>query len=177
MDAYVRSFSPVWKTPSRDEAVRILVETRQVTDALVADLEPRQLDEIRGLGGGSWSIKDLLGHLATWEERGLFFAGVREHPGTAEPSTTDDFNRFHVERKSAWSPEEVVADSETVRAALIAAISDMPDERWREKIQTRTGKSALGLVLGNVLAGAKYGLFAHDLAHYRDLKAAVTAER
>lgn len=88
-------------------------------------------------------------------------------------ASVDDRNAADIERKRRWSVKHVRKDFEDMRFALLQAIDEMEDERWTAKIQTKTGRSALGLVLGRLLVGGRYGLFAHDLAHIRDLEKTV----
>ncbi|MBA2608134.1 MAG: DinB family protein, partial [Actinobacteria bacterium] len=133
----MKAFTPIWRTATREQAIGILQGTREVTDSLIDNLSARRLTVAGPLGGGVWSIKDLIGHLATWEERALVILGARK-PASGSgnaPQTTD--------------------------------------ERWLERTDIGGKRSALGLVLGKLLTGEKYGYYAHDLAHYKDLKRAV----
>ena len=177
IEARVKAWTPLWRTPTRAEAVAVLRSGREVTDSLIDELSAKRMSEIGPLGGGAWSITDLIGHLATWEERALVIMGARQSPAhLGRAQTTDEFNAFHVERKRRWAPARVRRDADAVRNELIAAIGDTTDERWLAKVDTGSGKSALGLYLGKVLTGEKYGFYAHDLAHYKDLRRA-TAPR
>lgn len=65
------SFEPLWKTPTRAQAVKILTTCRSWTDSMTATLSDTQMVAPTSLGDGTWSVKDLLGHLAGWETRGL----------------------------------------------------------------------------------------------------------
>ena len=61
-----------WPTTSRArlDAIRLAREDRDRTNALLASIDPAAF-ETTGLGGGTWSPKDLVGHLETWEENAL----------------------------------------------------------------------------------------------------------
>lgn len=162
-------FSPLWKTATRDQAVTILTTCRAWTDGAISALSPAQVETPTVLGDGTWTVKDLLGHLASWEERALEIIGLRpkkEH-GYSSP---DEFNARHLEIKRTWSLEEVRHDYDTVRSELVQAIVEMDDERWLSKIETASGRSSVALVLAKLLTGGKYGYFAHDFAHRRDLE-------
>jgi len=158
---------PLWKIGTRAQAMEILVESRDRIIALVNELDDSQMKPPTKLGGGQWSVKDLLGHLAGVEEQAVALA-KGEKPGFHFAS-----NEADIERKKSWSIKRIRQDRDKQRADLLDAIDTMDDSRWVEKIQTRTGRSALALVLGKLLVGGHYGLFAHDLAHIQDLKRSV----
>ena len=52
----------------RQEALATLAEGDAALGALFAQLSSDQLIEPATIGGGDWSAKDLLGHIAFWEE-------------------------------------------------------------------------------------------------------------
>ena len=172
--------TPIWRTPTQAEAAAILRTCRAFTDGLVGGLTAEERQAVGPLGGGTWSVKDLLGHLATHEHRALLVLGVRAPAGEEDEvaiTAIADFNARHLERKRAWSLAEVEADYAATRDELVAAIEATDDGRWREKIPTGRGRSALGLVLGKMLNGDKWGLYAHDLAHRKGLERAGEALR
>ena len=68
---------PMWRTATRAEAVEILRTCREGTDALVSRVPPGKLSTVTVIGGGKWSVKDLVGHLASCEEDALVFLGLR----------------------------------------------------------------------------------------------------
>ena len=144
---------------------------------MVSRLTPEQRSVATPLGDGTWTVKDLLGHLATHEHRALVVMGVRGPAGEGEVDFDDvhEFNARHLEIKRTWSLEAVATDYATTRDALVAAIEATDEDHWREKIPHGRGRSALGLVLAKMLNGDKYGFFAHDFAHSRGLERAVAA--
>jgi len=169
----------MWKTPTRSQAIDVLRTCRAWTDGIVRDLSPHERSLATPLGDGTWSVKDLLGHLATHEHRALITIGARQ-PGSDDELVFADvhaLNAHHLREKRAQTLDEVEADYAATRTALVAAIDEMSDERWLEKIEYGRGRSALGLVLGKMLNGDKYGYFAHDLAHRRGLEQAVEVVR
>ena len=167
-------FAPLWRTPTRGQAVEILMTCRAWTDSTIAGLTPEQMEAPTALGDGTWSVKDLLGHLASWEARALEIIGVRPKNDHAFASA-DEFNAHHLDDKRSWSLEEVWRYYDDVRSELVSTIDQMDDERWLDKIQTSSGRSALALVISKLLNGDKYGYLAHDFAHRRDLEKAVAS--
>ena len=53
---------------TREEAIAILEDGQRQIDALVARLTEEQLSTPNTIGGGEWSAKDLLSHVARWNE-------------------------------------------------------------------------------------------------------------
>lgn len=141
---------------------------------LVDPLDERQMRTRTELGAGSWSVKDLLGHLAGYEEQATALAtGKKPRFDFSSFGSVDERNAADIERKRNWSVQRVSADLEAMRSRLIAAIDSMDDEGWVTRVPTRTGTSALALLLGKLLVGGRHGFFAHDLAHLNDLKKSV----
>lgn len=158
---------------SRQDAIETLRDARARLTALIDGLSDMQLQTSATLGGGSWSIKDLLGHLASWEERALHWLERGGAPPKATYPPTDEFNAAEVERK-ARSPLDVVKD-ETRRShkRLIEAIESTPDELWLSRVPVDGDTLQLGQLVGMILAGDDHGPFAHDLAHLADVEAYV----
>ncbi len=160
--------------PTRDDAIAILEVGRDEIESLVERLPQRDLTR-RGLGGGSWSPKDLIGHLASWEEIGLdaLAAWERSEPapidGLWRTLSTTALNSQNVDAKARWSLARVRRESERTHAELLDAIRSMSDERWRAPVSSR-GRRPLGLRLGSILGGSR-GPFTHDESHVASLRA------
>src|SRR3954453_4888919 len=96
--------------PGRQDAIRVAREDRARTNALLGSIDPSAF-ETTGLGGGTWSPKDLVGHLETWEENALaaLDAGDRGEPASIgaqlQALGTDEFTRREVERKAPTPPD------------------------------------------------------------------------
>ncbi len=165
---------PLWRTPTRSEAMQVLSACRASTMEIVGELDDRQMKTVASLGGGSWSVKDLLGHLAGYEEQAVAIATGKKPPfDFGRFRSVDERNAADLERKRAWTVKRVRKDLEVTRSELLEVIDNMDDERWSAKIRTRTGYSGLALVLGRLLVGGRHGLYAHDLAHIVDLRKSV----
>lgn len=169
------SFKPLWKTPTRVQAAEILTTCRRWTDATTAALSSSQMTTPTLLGDGTWTVKDLLGHLAAWETRGLELLEARRKATNRSFAGADQFNAHHLALRRSWSLARVRRDYDSVRTALVQAIEAMDDERWFAKVDTPSGRSARALVLAKLLTGGTYGYLAHDFAHRRDLERAVKA--
>ena len=162
--------------PTRRSAIRILEQDRARTIELLERL-PRHAVTTPGLGGGEWSPKDLIGHLASWEEDALDALhawGSGERPAIDEllfTVGTNRINRQNVERKASWSVAKVRREADRMHAELVDALRDLTDARWR-KPATPRGRRPLGRRLGGILGGPA-GLFRHDAAHHPSFAAFV----
>lgn len=157
--------------PSRREAIRRLEEGRARIEELL-DLLPRSAMTIPGVGGGAWSPKDLIGHLASWEGYALDALAAWDRDERAPIDdlqfmmSTSRINEQAVERKATWPLARVRREADRTREDLIARIRGMSDARW-EGPSTSRGRKPLGARLGALLVGI--GPFGHDAAHVRSL--------
>jgi hypothetical protein len=165
-------------TPGRDEAIRLAREDRERTNALLASIDPSAF-ETTGLGGGTWSPKDLVGHLETWEENALAALDAWDRseraPIVAELQTlgTDEFNRQAVERKASMSADETRSSAEATHARMLERFGALSDARWSSEPIDGDG-ATVGARLGSTLGG-ELGLFRHDPDHWPDLESFAAA--
>jgi hypothetical protein len=158
---------------SRREAVAVLEEGRGRIEELL-DRLPKGAMTKPGVGGGTWSPKDLIGHLASWEEYALDAIAAWERE---ERAPIDDLqftlsisalNDQAVGRKEGWSLAKVRRDADRIHEELLAAVGSMSDARWRAPTTPR-GRKPLGTRLGAILQGSGGAHFAHDAAHIKSL--------
>jgi DinB superfamily len=166
--------------PSRAQALRILQEGHRAVRELL-DLLPRRAVTTPGLGGGDWSPKDLIGHLASWEERAVaaLQAWDQGHGPAFDKElwsrSTASINREAVERTAKLSAPEVIRRADATHEELLRRIRDLSDVRWHRP-GTARGRTAVGARLGGILGGPS-GHFRHADAHLKDLRAFVDAHR
>jgi len=164
--------------PTRTEAIRILERDRRTNLGLLERLPARGLTT-RGLGGGDWSPKDLIGHLESWEQHALdaLEAWARGEPAPSDVALRsaglNALNRAEVERKSRWSAAKSMERATDTHQRIVAAIRSLPDERWLAPA-TRRARRPLGRSIGGILGGPS-GPFRHDAAHHPDLLEFVAA--
>jgi len=162
---------------SRREAIRILEEGRARIEDLL-DRLPRAAMTAVGVGGGDWSPKDLIGHLASWEEYGLDALAAWRRGERAPIDelqftlSTSRLNDQAVAAKAGWTLPKVRRDASRVHEELLAEIHTMSDARWRAPTTPR-GRKPLGMRLGAILQGSGGAHFAHDAAHVKSLSSFV----
>jgi hypothetical protein len=166
--------------PSRRRAIALLVRQRAETREFLAAI-PRRRMSTPGLGGGDWSPKDLIGHLASWETFALEALAAWER---GERAPIDDLqfsvstariNAGNVERKAPWSLARVEREGARTHAQLLDAIGSLSDTRWRAPATPR-GRRPLGARIGGILGGPR-GPFRHDEAHHGSLRGFVEETR
>jgi hypothetical protein len=171
----------------RLEALARLREGQERMDALLARRKGKELTRPATIGSGDWSAKDLIGHIATWEELALGAirdfgsrrtpwperkGGVFAAPATGKISA---FNARTVGQKRALSLREVKAAARKTHDALLSSIESLSDEDWKAKAFYPTPNNrrrTLAALLGAILA-ANTGAFRHNLDHLPDLEAFV----
>lgn len=167
----------------RAEAIRTLEEGHRATAELVVELSNEELAHPATIGGGDWSAKDLIAHLADWERYALealaeWREGKRswvEDVFTAEE--TDRVNDEAMERSRGISPDEARTRFERAYGDLVAAMDSLSDEEWNEKAPYETERrTRLGNLLGSITAAPKRP-FGHAFAHLGDLRAYVDSLR
>lgn len=170
--------------PPRAEAIATLEEGHRRTADLLAGVAEEDLTRPSSLGGGDWSVKDLLGHVAAWEQLALDALGSWREGRMPEAERiftqqggVDLFNAQSVPAKAPLPLDEIRAEWERTHGTLVGAIEGMTDDEWREKAPYPTEwRGTLGELLGSI-TGAPKRPFGHAFAHIEDLEAFVSSVR
>ena len=170
-------------TPSRREALATLREGHDRLAELLAGLSDDALVMPATIGGGDWSAKDLIGHIAAWEEVAVdALAEWRrgEMPRVELPEgpmsgsgQVDAFNERAVEKKREVELEEVVQGANVMHQKLVEAIEGLSDQEWLSKYLVPDGRERLLATLLGYLTAAPDRPFGHAFAHLPDLEAYV----
>jgi len=91
----------------------------------IKKMEPRVI--------GSWSLKDLMGHLSSWESVALERLGrmKRNEPVVFIPDEqVDEWNRKFYELRREWKLIIVEGEFESVHAKLVQEIERMAESPW-----------------------------------------------
>jgi hypothetical protein len=163
--------------PTRAEALATLEAGRSAIEDLLAQLSDDDLTRPATIGGGDWSAKDLIGHLAFWEELAVealaAWRGGRRSAadGLVGDAGVDAANARDQAGTAAEPLERVRARAAAAQAAVRAAIESASDEEWRAPLTRPDGRTAtLAERLGGIL-GAPGQPFGHAFAHLDDLRA------
>lgn len=91
---------------------------------------------------GEWSIKDIIGHVTTWEEEALKALALILQ-GEKLPRYKDlygglnKFNALMTEKKHVLSLSEILEQSEFTHKKLLAYISNAPEEMFKTETRFR----------------------------------------
>jgi len=172
-------------TVTRDEALATLAEGHGIVDDLVARLTPEQLIEPKTIGGGDWSAKDLIGHLAFWEELAVQALEQLRDGTKPDIETTfargaegiDEINAEHQKRTAAESLDTVLKRAQVAREAITDTIGSMSDDEWNAKVPYKAERRETAAQLLAGILGAHKHPFGHAFAHIPDLEAYVSSLR
>jgi hypothetical protein len=162
----------------RTEAIEILQRQREQVLALVEQLSPGKMTR-PGLGGGEWSIKDLMAHLESWEQHVLdALAAWQDNKGAPIDGRTwregvNAVNAAELAARANRSLDEQLTSSAATHERLLAALGNISDGAWNQPPTSRARKT-LGQRVGSILAGRR-DPFTHEEAHLPDLRAWVEA--
>ena len=90
---------------------------------------------------GEWSMKDLLGHITTWEDEAIKALDVmmqgKRTPRYKEYGGIDAFNARESAKKANLSLEEVQKQLGDTHHRLVAQVPRMPEEHWVKDTRVR----------------------------------------
>jgi hypothetical protein len=166
------------ESPTIAQALVILDEAKGKLDALFDVLSTEALVKPATIGGGDWSAKDLLGHLAFWEE--IAIETVADWKSDRRPrfwalfegeaGGVDGANARNQAITAAQSLEEVRARAAKSHVAVAQALQSLSEADWRSVVTSPTGDSeTLADLIGGIL-GAPKRPFGHGFAHLADLE-------
>ena len=170
--------------PGRDEALRTLDQGHHRLDELLSEASEEDLVRPSTIGGGDWSAKDVVGHVAIWEEAAIdALADIRRQE---VPKIEDYFrrqggiDRYNAEIMPSIQPlslEEVRARTRASHETLLGQIRGLTDEEWTAPVPYKTERRrTLGSLLGSI-TGAPQRPFGHAFAHIPDVEAFVRSLR
>ncbi len=152
----------------RDEAVVRLRAARREFLETLAGINPEEMERPNAIQ--KWSLKDLLGHIAAWDEETLrvaqAFAMQPEPHYSYSVSPRNDFaawNQEQVEARKDRSLQEIRREFDNARRDLIQVIEGMTDQVLMRPKATPWDEVRTGFEL--LSASAE-----HDLEHARDIR-------
>jgi hypothetical protein len=91
---------------------------------------------------GTWSVKDILAHVTTWEQETLKASPVIMKGGSPPRYSTqyggiDAFNALMTEQKRGLSLSEVLSQLDETHDRLIAYVQTVPEEQFRRETRFR----------------------------------------
>jgi hypothetical protein len=161
---------------SRAEAIAILEDGQAQLDALFGRLDNQEMTQPQTIGGGDWSAKDLMGHIAFWEELAL---NAIDACRAGRRAAVDEFAdaaaaNAHNQRASAnHSLADTRSRAAAAHSAIVSVLRTLSVAEWTSPPACEGAtKSSLEELLGGIL-GAPNRPFGHAWAHLDDLRAYV----
>jgi hypothetical protein len=164
---------------SAPEALRIVQDGHAQVQGLITRLSDEEVSRPGTLGEGGWAVSDLIGHLASWEDRTLEAFRCARTGGTFQAligiRSVDELNERNMAAWRKRPPERVRGDAREIRDRLVRALRDCSPAEWRTLVTMSTGRRhQLATLAGSTLGGPE-GPFTHAGAHIPDLGAYVAA--
>jgi hypothetical protein len=157
---------------SRAEAMAVLESGQTELDALFDRLDHEALGRPATIGGGEWAAKDLMGHIAFWEELALNAIDASRagrKPRVEEFADTDAANAHNHAITAPQSVTDVRARAASTHQALLAVLHGLTEEQWLARPTYAGAKDdTLAELLGGILS-APTRPFGHAWAHLEDL--------
>jgi len=149
---------------TREEALAKLTASRQTLHQAIQGLSDQEMTQVQV--EGEWTVKDVIGHVSSWEETLL---GPLSRYADGEP-----FEVQVIEDYLAWNDEqaadkrnvplsEVLDKSAAVRQELVSAASRLSGEQWEQQELFPWGERG-------TLTQALNGLAAHEMEHVRAIR-------
>jgi hypothetical protein len=166
-------------TATAPEALRIVQDGDARIRERIGLLSGREVARPGTLGDGGWGVRDLIGHLASWEERALqaFLCARSGEPFQALIGirSVDALNERNVAAWRERSLKTVRANARAIHERLLDELRSCSAAEWRRLVSMSTGRRhRLATVVGSTLGGPD-GPFTHADAHVPDLEAYLVA--
>jgi uncharacterized damage-inducible protein DinB len=119
----------------REHTLARLAETRQALYRAIQDLGVEEMTQVQV--EGVWTIKDILGHITSWEETCL--GPLRRYAGGGpfQVDVIEDYlawNDQQAARKRDITLDVILDELATVRQGLVDAARQLPPERWEQTV-------------------------------------------
>jgi uncharacterized damage-inducible protein DinB len=149
---------------TNEEVLTRLAASRQALYQAIDGLSEEEMTQVQV--EGVWTVKDVLGHIASWEE--TYLEPLRRY-GDGEPfevEVIEDYMTWNDEQAACKRdiPLEVILDEVTaVRQALVAAASGLSAGQCERRLSFPWGG-------GGTVAQALDVLYRHELEHMRTIQ-------
>ncbi len=164
---------------NRQELLAVVEDSWRQVDAAIDGLDEAAMVEPGVVE--TWSIKDLLGHIAAWEQMALRHVEQwrrGETPGIGA-SSVDDYNASEAARRRDWPLPKVREEAAETRQRLRTMLESITDDEWATVVGEGERRGPLGDWVGGALGGPTGpGSHATEHAqHIRDWRARLNARR
>ena len=120
---------------TKEETLARLAESRRALHQAIEGLNEEEMTRIQV--EGVWTIKDVLGHLASWEETCLEPFRRYADGGPFEVQVIEDYLAWNDEqaaRKRNFPLDVILNELATIRQGLAEAASRLPGRQWEQRV-------------------------------------------
>jgi len=148
----------------KEESLAKLGESRRALRRAIEGLSEQEMTQVHV--EGVWTVKDVISHIASWDETLLDPLRRCSAGGGFEVQVIEDYLAWNDEqaaRKRDIPLDAMLEESATVRRELVALAKGVPDEWWERQLTFPWGDTG-------TLAHALSGLAWHEMEHVRTIQ-------
>jgi hypothetical protein len=128
---------------NKKEVIAQLAESRQAFLLALEGLQEEQINQ--AAVEGSWTVKDLLAHLVSWENTCLVPLRAYAAGGVFAPEPISDHDAWNHAQEQRWQSQtlaEILAEYQAIREEFVSLVCALPEACWREKFPAPWGGEA-----------------------------------
>jgi len=149
---------------TKEEALARLAESRRVLHQAIEGLSEEEMTQPQV--EGVWTIKDVLGHIASWEETCLEPLRRYADGSPFEVQVIEDYMAWNDEqaaRKRDVPLDAILDELATIRQGLVEAASRLSARQWKERVPFSWGGQG-------TIAEVLDVFYQHELEHVRSIQ-------
>jgi len=144
---------------TKEDMLAKLAESRRDLHRAIQGLSGEEMTQVQV--EGVWTIKDVLGHIASWEEISLEPLRRYVDGGPFEVEVIEDYlilNEELAARKQDVPLDVILDELDAIRQELVATVSELSAEQWEQRVLFPWGdEGAVAEMLDE--------LYQHELEH------------
>ena len=149
---------------TKEETLAKLAESRHTLHQAIEGLSEEEMTQVQV--EGVWTVKDVLGHIASWEETCLEPLQRYADGGPFEVEVIEDYltwNNEQAARKRDVPLEVILNESATVRQGLVEAASRLSAGQWKQRVPFSWGGEG-------TMAEVLEVFYRHEREHVRSIQ-------
>jgi len=149
---------------TKEQALAKLAESRRALHQAIEGLSEEEMTQVQV--EGVWTVKDVLGHIASWEETCLEPIRRYADGGPFEVQVIEDYmawNNKQAARKRDVPLDAILDELATIRQGLVEAASGLSAGQWKQRVPfSWGGRGTIAEVLDV--------FYQHELEHVRSIQ-------
>jgi len=149
---------------TKEEVLARLAESRQTLHQAIEGLSEEEMTQPQV--EGVWTVKDVLGHIASWEETCLEPLRRYADGGPFEVEVIEDYlvwNDEQATHKRDIPLDAILDELLTVRQGLVEAASRLSARQWKQRVPFSWGGQG-------TIAGVLDVFYRHEMEHVRHIQ-------